>query len=384
MTKHCDEVLQNIAGRVQAGWFLEPVDLDEIPHYTNFVAEPMDLGTVGDKLKGGEAYRRADDFARDVRLTFKNAVTFTPDPNANVHKAAVAMDKAFMKKYGGLMIKLGVRSAIANHDLLSWDSSWSSTSSSSFFASSSSSSAVALPALPQVVAVVASSSSSSGDLVKDPLTKIENGGSEDDVVMALAAAAEEPAPTAQEEPPATAADVAPAAAPKESDAMESDEKPAGDDDAVDEDEDVAAAVNDDAEMDDENDAMDEEDEDGAGAENDEPEEDEEGKSDDDDEEDKSDDEEAAAEEEEEDMEEEEEEEEQRWERGERNGALRQDARAGSQGLPVGRQRQQEAPGAVAGDSPHDNQRERLRAVPDAAERRGTASAARGGASDPRR
>ena len=41
----------------------------------------------------------------------------------------MAMDKAFLKKYIALMLKVGVKSKLSTAELEAWDSSWSSTSS---------------------------------------------------------------------------------------------------------------------------------------------------------------------------------------------------------------------------------------------------------------
>ncbi|OUM52991.1 hypothetical protein BVG19_g2232 [[Candida] boidinii] len=60
--------------------FLEPVDpiaLD-CPSYFEIVKEPMDLGTVSNKIQNGQ-YENADEFEREVRLVFHNCYLFNPE-----------------------------------------------------------------------------------------------------------------------------------------------------------------------------------------------------------------------------------------------------------------------------------------------------------------
>lgn len=61
------------------GVFNEPVDAValNIPDYHVIVKEPMDLGTVRQKLEDG-VYAKLGDFEKDVRLAFTNAIKFNP------------------------------------------------------------------------------------------------------------------------------------------------------------------------------------------------------------------------------------------------------------------------------------------------------------------
>ena len=53
--------------------FYNPVDLValNIPYYPVHIKKPMDLGTIGSKLKGGQ-YETAQAFESDIRLMFRN------------------------------------------------------------------------------------------------------------------------------------------------------------------------------------------------------------------------------------------------------------------------------------------------------------------------
>lgn len=46
--------------------------------YPDVIKHPMDLGTVEKKLAGGE-YGSPTDFARDMRLIWKNCMTYNQD-----------------------------------------------------------------------------------------------------------------------------------------------------------------------------------------------------------------------------------------------------------------------------------------------------------------
>ena len=69
------------------GIFNQPVDPVRlnIPTYTRVIKNPMDLGTVRQKLDAGE-YENIDDFADDVRLTFKNAIKFNPEKHPTTQR----------------------------------------------------------------------------------------------------------------------------------------------------------------------------------------------------------------------------------------------------------------------------------------------------------
>ena len=51
------------------------MDLERYPEYTKKIAKPMDLGTVGSKLRGG-VYREVHSFEQDLCLIWQNAKKF--------------------------------------------------------------------------------------------------------------------------------------------------------------------------------------------------------------------------------------------------------------------------------------------------------------------
>jgi Bromodomain extra-terminal - transcription regulation/Bromodomain len=98
----CVVILRHIREKdVERGaFFSEPVDPVAlgIPNYRQIITEPMDLGTVARKLEGNQI-DTPEEFARLVRLTFENAITFNVDPNHSVHQVARFLLIEFNKKY---------------------------------------------------------------------------------------------------------------------------------------------------------------------------------------------------------------------------------------------------------------------------------------------
>ncbi|KAF9039227.1 hypothetical protein BJ165DRAFT_1496936 [Panaeolus papilionaceus] len=58
-------------------FFLSPVDVKNVPGYSDIVKQPMDLGTMTDKVNRGK-YRSLEDFAADFKLVTNNAKLFNP------------------------------------------------------------------------------------------------------------------------------------------------------------------------------------------------------------------------------------------------------------------------------------------------------------------
>lgn len=85
------------------GVFNSPVDpiALEIPTYFDIVKEPMDLGTIRNKLQNHE-YPDLKSFGKDVKLVFSNAMLFNP-PRYAVHQAAKKLDKAFHADFDKLL-----------------------------------------------------------------------------------------------------------------------------------------------------------------------------------------------------------------------------------------------------------------------------------------
>ncbi|GFP85044.1 transcription factor gte9 [Phtheirospermum japonicum] len=95
LLKQCETLLARLMAHPQCWIFNEPVDIvkHNIPDYFTIIKHPMDLGTVQKKLLSNH-YSNPMDFAADVRLTFKNAMTYNPKGHV-VHDMADEMNKFF-------------------------------------------------------------------------------------------------------------------------------------------------------------------------------------------------------------------------------------------------------------------------------------------------
>ncbi|KAI9106240.1 hypothetical protein DFS34DRAFT_602761 [Phlyctochytrium arcticum] len=71
------------------GFFLDPVDLSYVTDYMNVITEPMDLGTMEQKVDR-RIYRSVDEFKRDFELVVNNAKTYNA-PDTVYYKTAHKM-----------------------------------------------------------------------------------------------------------------------------------------------------------------------------------------------------------------------------------------------------------------------------------------------------
>ncbi|PWA50207.1 bromodomain, NET domain protein [Artemisia annua] len=106
LMKQCETLLNRVMSD-KFGWvFNEPVDIVKlkIPDYFTVIKHPMDLGTVKKKLLSGR-YADPWGFVADVRLTFKNAMTYNPKGN-DVHIMADTLSKFFEVRWKPIEKKL--------------------------------------------------------------------------------------------------------------------------------------------------------------------------------------------------------------------------------------------------------------------------------------
>ncbi|KAL9156258.1 hypothetical protein ABFS82_09G063600 [Erythranthe guttata] len=99
LMKECETLLSRLMTHQHAWIFNEPVDIvkHNVPDYFNVIKHPMDLGTIKRKLTSRQ-YSDPMGFAADVRLTFKNAMTYNP-PGHVVHVMTEKMSKYFETRW---------------------------------------------------------------------------------------------------------------------------------------------------------------------------------------------------------------------------------------------------------------------------------------------
>ncbi|KAJ1025442.1 hypothetical protein NDA13_004253 [Ustilago tritici] len=92
----CTNTLKKLMQNKHASIFLNPVDpvRDQATDYFDIIKEPMDLGSILNKLDSGQ-YKDRHELRADFELMISNAKTYTPDPKAWAHKQAVGLEKVF-------------------------------------------------------------------------------------------------------------------------------------------------------------------------------------------------------------------------------------------------------------------------------------------------
>ncbi|XP_077251153.1 transcription factor GTE4-like [Tasmannia lanceolata] len=97
--KHCENLLSKLM-KHKHGWvFNTPVDVKGLGlhDYYSIIKHPMDLGTVKSRLNTNW-YKFPREFAEDVRLTFRNAMTYNPK-GQDVHIMADQLAKIFDERW---------------------------------------------------------------------------------------------------------------------------------------------------------------------------------------------------------------------------------------------------------------------------------------------
>ncbi|CAA0808697.1 Transcription factor GTE4 [Striga hermonthica] len=99
MFKNCSSLLQRLM-KHKHGWvFNEPVDVKGMGliDYHDIIKHPMDLGTIKSRLSQNW-YKSPRDFAEDVRLVFRNAMTYNPK-GQDVHIMAEQLSEVFEERW---------------------------------------------------------------------------------------------------------------------------------------------------------------------------------------------------------------------------------------------------------------------------------------------
>ena len=84
--KACNRMLHLLLQNNEAWIFKEPVNTETTgaTDYYQVIKEPMDFGTMRDKLKR-HAYRKIEEFIRDMRLVFGNCLKYN-GPDSTISK----------------------------------------------------------------------------------------------------------------------------------------------------------------------------------------------------------------------------------------------------------------------------------------------------------
>ncbi|CAA2985848.1 transcription factor GTE12-like [Olea europaea subsp. europaea] len=102
------KILRLLMGHPHGFAFNQPIDplKLKIPDYFSIITEPMDLGKIKCKIEEN-GYFDAEEFARDVRLTFSNAMVYNP-PGNYIYNFAKELNDLFSRRWNLLKTKLNV------------------------------------------------------------------------------------------------------------------------------------------------------------------------------------------------------------------------------------------------------------------------------------
>uniref|UniRef100_A0A803MV95 Bromo domain-containing protein n=1 Tax=Chenopodium quinoa TaxID=63459 RepID=A0A803MV95_CHEQI len=106
VTLLCQAVLEKLMDNPLSVLFSVPVDpvIWNIDDYFDIITNPMDLGTIKQKLLQ-HRYERSEEFEADVKLTFSNAMLYNP-PDHYIHQRASSLIRVFDRLWEPVKIKL--------------------------------------------------------------------------------------------------------------------------------------------------------------------------------------------------------------------------------------------------------------------------------------
>eukprot|EP01035_Chromulina_nebulosa_P019436 gene19436-25316_t len=109
----CMDLLKEMQKHPQGVYFLEPVDDIKlgIPDYKLIIQKPIDFSTINQKLQSNQ-YENSEQFAFDMRLVFRNAITYNQLRDHPVHIAARELSVKFEERYRVILNQLNISNAI--------------------------------------------------------------------------------------------------------------------------------------------------------------------------------------------------------------------------------------------------------------------------------
>jgi len=113
----CQDVLEDLLDQEDSFPFSAPIDPKTVPDYTKVITEPMDLGTIWNKLNASE-YKNTDEFVDAVRLTFDNCLLFN-EPSSEIGVSAQLLWTYFKRQCRKNKIKVPeAKAQLANKNLV--------------------------------------------------------------------------------------------------------------------------------------------------------------------------------------------------------------------------------------------------------------------------
>jgi len=79
LQKFLEQVLEDLISHENSWPFLKPVDPAEVPDYYEFIKDPIDLKTIGERLATKQYYITKDIFFADIRRMCNNCRIYNGD-----------------------------------------------------------------------------------------------------------------------------------------------------------------------------------------------------------------------------------------------------------------------------------------------------------------
>ncbi|PIA38621.1 hypothetical protein AQUCO_02700086v1 [Aquilegia coerulea] len=109
LIRHFGTIFRQITAHKWAWPFMHPVDVEGLGlhDYYEIIDKPMDFSTIKNQMeaKDGTGYKNVREICSDVRLVFKNAMTYNDDRN-DVHVMAKTLLEKFEEKWLQLLPKV--------------------------------------------------------------------------------------------------------------------------------------------------------------------------------------------------------------------------------------------------------------------------------------
>lgn len=114
----CGDLIKELKRLPASVYFSEPVDPVKlnIPEYTEVIKKPMDFSTVAKNITN-VVYETPLNYAEDMRLVFKNAITFNQMKDNPVHIAARDMSAIFEQKFAALNLSMQSKQGVTAAEL---------------------------------------------------------------------------------------------------------------------------------------------------------------------------------------------------------------------------------------------------------------------------
>jgi hypothetical protein len=103
--KSCTELIQRLKSHPFIDPFLDPVDPKLAPGYSDIISTPMDVSQVEKKLKKATYGGNWQLFIDDIRLIWKNCMTYN-DPDSQIYKWASDCETYFEKELQKMVVEL--------------------------------------------------------------------------------------------------------------------------------------------------------------------------------------------------------------------------------------------------------------------------------------